>query len=146
MHFFNLLRRWGPAVLIMAAIAIFSAQPKVALPDYGGWDLVVKKGGHLAGYAVLAVAYLWALTFRPEVGGLSGTARGPVLLGALVLAALYGASDELHQAFVPGRGASVIDVGIDALGASVGLALAAAWQRRRPTQTPARPAPPRSTR
>ena len=38
-----------------------------------------------------------------------------------LLAILYAASDEFHQSFVPGRGPSVIDVGIDAIGAGLGL-------------------------
>ena len=42
---------------------------------------------------------------------------------AFVLCAAYAASDELHQRFVPGRGASIRDVGIDCLGALIGTAL-----------------------
>jgi VanZ family protein len=150
MRFYDHLRRWGPAVLVMAAIFVLSAQTKETLPELGRWDLYAKKLGHVTGYALLAGAYLWGLTFRPPAVWLAQPPRWQALLGALVLAALYGATDEYHQSFVPGRGATVIDVGIDTLGASLGLALALAWQRLRPgplaTRTPARPDPPRSTR
>jgi hypothetical protein len=37
----------------------------------------------------------------------------------------YAATDELHQAFVPGRGPAVLDVLIDALGAAAACAIAA---------------------
>jgi VanZ family protein len=48
---------------------------------------------------------------------------------AVLLSGLYGVTDEFHQAFVPGRGAAALDVGIDTLGAALGVWLAL---RRRP--------------
>jgi VanZ family protein len=42
---------------------------------------------------------------------------------ALLLAALYAATDETHQIFVPGRNASVRDVFLDTCGAGLGLAV-----------------------
>jgi len=42
-------------------------------------------------------------------------------LKALVFCVLYGASDEFHQLFVPGRQAKVRDVVVDAIGAGIGL-------------------------
>lgn len=44
---------------------------------------------------------------------------------ALLIAALYASSDEIHQIFVPSRGASIFDALLDAGGAS--LAQLAAW-------------------
>ncbi len=38
------------------------------------------------------------------------------------LTALYALSDELHQAFTTGRSASLVDVGIDAVGAVLAVA------------------------
>ena len=38
-------------------------------------------------------------------------------------AAVYAATDEFHQYFIPGRSAEVMDVCIDTLGASIGLAI-----------------------
>ena len=49
---------------------------------------------------------------------------------ALVVAALYAASDEYHQSFVPSRGASVEDVCIDTCGASVGIGIVLLWRKR----------------
>ena len=39
----------------------------------------------------------------------------------MLVGALYAASDEFHQSFVPGRGPSIIDVGIDSLGVFTGI-------------------------
>ena len=57
---------------------------------------------------------------------------------------LYAATDELHQGFVGGRHASVVDVGIDAIGASW-----PSWSCRisgRDTRGGRRPIPPASIR
>jgi VanZ family protein len=40
-----------------------------------------------------------------------------------LFAALYAATDETHQIFVPGRNASVRDVLLDTFGAGLGLAV-----------------------
>ena len=59
--------RWLPAVLVMAVIFVFSSIPSDELPNFGLWDLLVKKGGHVLGYGLLALAYLFALL--PGSGG-----------------------------------------------------------------------------
>jgi VanZ family protein len=46
---------------------------------------------------------------------------------AVALAVAYAGSDEFHQTFVRGRHGSPIDVGIDAIGALIGLGV---WRRR----------------
>jgi VanZ family protein len=114
----SLGKRWGPAAAIMALIFIASAQSQAALPNYAGWDWPVKKTAHVLIYASLAWAYL-----RGLAGGRAPSWREAVL--AIMLAGLYGASDEFHQSFVPGRGATVVDVGIDTLGAALGVAVSA---------------------
>ncbi len=118
-------KQWGPALLIMVAIFAASSQTKPELPDFGGSDLLVKKVGHLCIYAALAWSYLRGLTF----GGRALTWRTVVLAAAL--AGLYGASDEYHQSFVAGRGATAVDVAIDTVGAALGASGTAAWRRWR---------------
>jgi VanZ family protein len=78
------------------------------------WELVFKKGGHLLGYALLAAALCRAT--RPRGW------RGALAVLGLVL--LYALGDELHQSFVPGRSASLVDVGIDMLGGGIGVGAA----------------------
>jgi VanZ family protein len=50
----------------------------------------------------------------------------------LALVALYAASDEFHQSFVPSREASVRDVLLDSLGGALGLVgvWAVSWWRK----------------
>jgi hypothetical protein len=53
------------------------------------------------------------------------------LLVAVALTACYGATDEWHQAHVPGREPDLRDWGADAAGALAGAALGGAFLRRR---------------
>ncbi|MDM7998197.1 MAG: VanZ family protein [Acidobacteriota bacterium] len=115
--------RWGPAVLIMSIIFIASATPGSKMPEFGYWDLGVKKGGHMIGYALLGAAFCHAL---------HGTRRAAkhFFIWAFVLTVLYAMSDEVHQTFTAGRTPAILDVGIDAIGGCMGIA-AARWLRRR---------------
>jgi VanZ family protein len=113
----------------MALIFAASSQPKAAVPDFGAWDLGVKKAGHLLIYAVLGLAWQHGLAGG---GGRAPAAAQAVL--AVALAGLYGATDEFHQSFVAGRGAGVLDVAVDTLGAALGVG--GDWLRRRVTFHP----------
>lgn len=64
------------------------------------------------------------------LGGLLTLAFGRPRL-AFLLALLYGASDEIHQLYVPGRHADLLDLLADAVGAAVGCAAVWHMQRRR---------------
>ena len=107
--------RWALVVLWMGVIFAFSSRPGYSLPDYGVWDLVVKKGAHVTEYAILGWLIQRAL----------GNGRAGWL--AWVAAVLYAATDELHQSLVPGRNACVTDVMIDAVGALIGVVIGKRW-------------------
>jgi VanZ family protein len=115
MTFFHFLhpfwKRWGPALVVMAVIFVFSSIPSQEIPDFGSLDFTVKKLGHVAGYALLGAAYLHAL----------GDQKSSAAWLALSLAILFAITDEFHQYFVPGRNASPIDVLIDGAGAWIGI-------------------------
>lgn len=107
---------WTPVLLQMAVIFAASSIPDLgALP--GG---ISDKSGHSIGYALLAALLLRALA-RGRLAHVTWRAA----LAALLLATLYGASDELHQLFVPGRSSDRYDVLADAMGAAA--AAAAGW-------------------
>ena len=119
------LGRWGPALVIMAVIFVASATPGEELPNAGRFDMLLKKGGHFLGYALLGAACLRGLAWR----------RGPArrdLEVAILMALLYAASDEIHQRFTPGRTPAVSDVLLDGVGAAVGGAAWASRRRNRP--------------
>ena len=107
----NKLLKWMPALVVMVVIFLFSSQPSKNLPDFGLVDRLVKKGGHMLGYGLLALSY-W------NGFGLERKKR-PL---AWLLAILYATTDEFHQSFVSGRHPSMWDVLIfDNLGALLSL-------------------------
>jgi VanZ family protein len=121
----NWLSRWSPAVLMMAAIFIFSSRPSAGLPDFGAWDYFVKKGSHMLGYGLLALAYWHGWNLERGKGWLAWS-----------LAICYAITDEFHQSFVPGRHPSPVDVLLfDNLGAIAGLVLGNYLGRRLRRQT-----------
>lgn len=103
--------------------------PSISSSAIGHVHFLIRKGGHLSEYAVLALFALRAFRIlRPTPGARWSWQLAGFALGA---AALYAASDEFHQRFVASRGASVHDVMIDSTGALAGLTLAFAWSRWR---------------
>ena len=81
---------------------------------------------------VAAYAGLGALTARATAKGVRNVSWRAVLL-AIVIATLYGVSDEYHQRFVPGRSFDVLDMVADTIGSVIGASALGAWSiiRRR---------------
>jgi len=106
--------RFLPMFLVMAAIFFLSAQPggTLPMPSFPGAD----KLAHSIAYATLAATVIYA--FSPK--------RRPVVcaLIAILISAAYGASDEWHQGFTPGRDVSFYDFLADCFGAAL---LAGGW-------------------
>lgn len=123
----HILWAWGPVLVLMGLIFFTSAQPKPPAPENsgssvyvsgmipmfpGGWETLIKKGGHVLAYAALA-----GLTWR-ALRTYDLAAREAAAL-AILVAVAYAISDEIHQLFVLGRSGSVLDIGLDFMGAVV---------------------------
>ncbi len=102
---------WGPAAIWAAVLFLLSeTEPGSA----GVWSLVNDKVAHLGIYGILGSALAW--------GGLRTRRKVSPLV--LVLAGTgYGALDEWHQSFVPGRTPSLGDLVADAGGVALGILL-----------------------
>jgi len=115
--------------------------PQVPEPEVEHIVFWVRKTAHFVEFAILAML-LWRALRRPRpddpILWRPSTARW-----ALLFVAIYAASDELHQRFVPTRQASMWDVAIDCAGAITGLFLTARicrWlERRRVSKIPTSP-------
>ncbi len=140
------------AVLWMAVIFSFSARPaeqstgdsrwaghmigQLFVPGFGDWsdkeqeafaekvDYPVRKTAHAMEYAVLGLLTAGAYIRR-------GTSIRKGILVPWGIAALYAASDEFHQLFVPGRSGQVSDVVLDSAGVLAGVLLLAGIRRAR---------------
>ena len=109
---------WLPALSWMALIWVLSSstpdtieRTTSRLPSF----LMLPTVGHVVEFAVLAVLLLRLVQSNTR------RRREAVWAASALLALLYAGVDEMHQSFVPGRQASLIDVGYDALGAAAGL-------------------------
>jgi len=111
---------WLPAAVVMAVIFGLSSIPSRQMPNFGFWDLVVKKGAHMLGYGILALTYWYGLHFDKRLWRL-----------AFLLVVIYAITDEFHQSFVPGRHASCVDaLIIDGGGAAIMLLVISKMQKR----------------
>ena len=103
---------WGPAVLLMIAIFIFSSFSRLPVSLEGSSDLTI----HGVVYALLGI-----LMVRALAGGTWRGLNSSTLATAVLLTIFYGFTDEYHQSFVPGRVADIRDVIADVLGACSGV-------------------------
>ncbi len=126
--------RWGPVLLWMALIFAASSLSSDAIESTGAGKasrsapaIINQVAVHVVEFGVLAALLFRALALQ--------TTLAVLRLWLIVVAATttYGATDEFHQAFVPGRYPSWLDVGYDAAGAVAGssAALGWVWLRRR---------------
>jgi VanZ family protein len=99
------LSAWLPVVAWAALIFTLSSIPDLGT-GLGGWDLALRKVAHAAEYAVLGALLLRAIGREAP---------------AAALGIAYAVTDEVHQAFVPGRQGAPLDVLIDAVGVIVGV-------------------------
>jgi VanZ family protein len=118
-------------LLISWLILIFisSSIPSSEFPEvsFWGWATLI----HLIYFGVLCFLLQTVLLAQRNYPFLARHA----LLFAILLATVYGMTDEFHQLFTPGRHAQVTDVLVDALGACLYVAGALTYRFFRQRQT-----------
>jgi VanZ family protein len=138
------LRRYGPLIAWMAFIFFAStgafagentsriirplllwlfpdiSEERIALVHF-----VTRKVAHFLEYAILGL-----LAARAFSTSLQPTLHRRWFLISLLLVVLYSLSDEYHQSFVQGRGASIYDSFIDMSGGLTALLIYTFWRRR----------------
>ena len=87
-------------------------------------NVILRKAGHMVAFGVLAVFVYMSMRPGKKAFAISW-----------LIATGYGALDEWHQSFVPGRAAAWTDAGIDSLGALAALLLIGAVRPRNKKST-----------
>lgn len=102
---------WLPPLALMGVIFALSSVPSGDLNSSVQGPL--RKLAHFTEYAVLAALWWRALRsrLRPRAA----------LIAAFAITVGYAVTDEIHQGFVEGRHASVVDALIDAAGAATAV-------------------------
>lgn len=136
---------WLPVIIMMLVIYFFSSKPAVnsgedsmiiangildiyediadvqfeeaaRIESLGFVDHVVRKAAHFTEYAILAGTLILHFYIRNKK-------RKKLILYPIILSAMYAATDEFHQLFVPGRSCEIKDVLLDTAGAATGALL-----------------------
>ena len=117
------MKLWLPVAAYMAVIFVLSSISNPPTVPQAGSDKVL----HFLLYGGLA-----AVIVRALAGGFGYPVTMRTVLVAVVVSAVYGATDEVHQHFVPTRQMDAWDLAADSVGAAASaLALYAAHAIRR---------------
>ena len=111
-----------PAAISDTQSGVFVEQLQTWFPavDSGFLTFIVRKSAHIFAYFVLGV-----LMFR----ALRRTNLARPVLWAVTICAIYAATDEFHQLFVPGRSGEVRDILIDTVAALLGTVVSGVYYR-----------------
>ncbi|OQX59333.1 hypothetical protein B5M50_03125 [candidate division KSB1 bacterium 4484_219] len=109
-----------PAIVFAILIFVGSSFESLSVPEIGiNWE---DKIAHLIEYGIFGFLITRALYFYPKLQNSTKVFRL-----AITLALVYGITDELHQIFVPGRDASIMDWIADGVGVLIGGMLFRWW-------------------
>ncbi len=125
----RLLYLWGPVLAHMALIFAGSSRQDTS----GTSSQILDKVVHFAVYAVLG-----ALILRALAGGRRTGITWSAVVLSVVIATLYGITDEWHQSFVPTRSPDAMDVIADLVGAAAGSVSTAITAGRSGAKAPTR--------
>jgi VanZ family protein len=103
---------WLPVLICMLFIFCVSSLPGKDIPALFPFQDILFHGSI---YAVLGLFFSRALKNTRAKLSLSGLVIATVIFGFL-----YGASDEFHQLFIPGRSCSGFDLLVDTCGSLIG--------------------------
>ena len=110
---------WLPVILWAAMIFTFSANPTTPTSEIHWQDFIIKKTLHILFYGIFAT-----LLYRAFRTSQVGKSKAGYI--SIIIALLYGVTDEIHQSFTPGRMPRVYDVVFDTIGAI--LAVFVIWK------------------
>jgi VanZ family protein len=103
-----------PPMLWAMVIFLFSSQTNLPGFEESAYDFILKKLAHIFVYLVL-----YLLVFRAVKITIKADNSKLILLLPVVICIMYATSDEFHQSLVPGRYATLRDIGYDMIGVGI---------------------------
>ncbi|MBP7842613.1 VanZ family protein [Candidatus Woesebacteria bacterium] len=103
-----------PPVLWAALIFTFSSQSILPGFEESVHNFIFKKLAHITVYLVL-----YLLVVHAVISTISEKRPKTILLLPIFICLIYAISDEFHQSLVPGRYATLRDIGYDSLGIGI---------------------------
>jgi len=121
------LQYWLPFLIWLEIIFLLSSTPGAYLPKMPSedWNFWAHRVAHIGEYSVLGVLFLRAFSYKRARIGI------PIILFLSVFMFLFGAFDEWHQSFVPGRHSQLIDANFDTICGALGMFGYLVWVRCR---------------
>ena len=114
------VRRWLPPLAWAGVILFVTSLPGSAVPSQlGPYDKIVHFG----------IYGLFAVFLSRDLAQVTG--RWSAALLAIAIAVAFGAADEWHQGFIPGRSTDIADWRADSIGAAGGALIFAFYSRLR---------------
>ena len=110
----KILKFWLPPILWGLVIFSFSSFKVGTATEIYWKDFIIKKTAHVIEYGILAT-----LLYRAMVN--SDIEKKKAIWLSILIAFLYGLTDEFHQSFTPGREPHLRDVIIDTIGGALGV-------------------------
>lgn len=115
MKIIKTLKYWLPLIFYMGLIFYLSSISHPSVPMKDVWN--IDKIYHLIEYGIFGFLAFIAFVHTPL--DILFRSKSPIIF-AIVFTAFYGATDEIHQIFVPGRYASGVDWIFDVIGGFLG--------------------------
>ena len=101
----QLLSAYAPPIIWAGLIFFLSDQSTLPGASYPLIDLILKQSAHVFVYAALHFL-IWRINKKS-------------ISTPLLVTFIYALTDEFHQSFIPGRTATIIDIGFDSMGIAI---------------------------
>lgn len=122
MKFIKTVIHWLPFISYMTLIFYLSSLSQPSVPMSEVWN--IDKVYHIIEYSIFSFLAFHALLHTP----LDIISKNAIIV-VILFTAFYGATDEIHQLFVQGRQANVVDWLFDVMGGFVGIFAASIWNK-----------------
>jgi len=116
----HFIKYWLPVYLYLLLIVIMSSLSKPPVPKLKFFE--IDKLYHLIEYGILSFLSLRAFMNSPRK-----ILSSDAVFFTVLTTVVFGLTDEIHQAFVPGRSSNIADWVFDSLGAVAGVLALKLW-------------------